>query len=332
MPLSGVLAVFIPLAVFLVAQIRIRSFWDLNNSVIGLLYSLILGTLCQVVIKVLIGGFRPYWLEVCRPDVTLAATNNQTGLNGVGFRQIMYTVDVCTNPNKGQLKTAMTSFPSGHSTAAAASAVFLFLWLNAKLKVWSNFQPAFGWLALTFAPLLLGALMCLTLTIDMAHHWYDILAGATIGSVSAVASYRANYAAIWDWRYNHIPLRRDRVVDYAGFSGDAALEDHILTGTGRHGRVKPGYLAKPVRPVHPLAEYYLIIRKPSLGWGRPRDVESRHERRLRKHASRRRGVEQASGEGPWAQSGVVGLPNGSPEMARSRDVRSHQLGGSEDMV
>ncbi|KAK4119840.1 acid phosphatase/Vanadium-dependent haloperoxidase [Parathielavia appendiculata] len=238
--LSGVISAVIPLGIILLAQVRIRSFWDFNNAVLGLLYSLILGSLFQVIIKQLIGGFRPYFLAVCQPDISLAPTHNNTGLNGVGFHQIMYTSEVCTNPDKQAIKTAMTSFPSGHSTTAFAGYVFLFLWMNAKLKVWANFQASFYWLAVLLAPLLGATLMAACLTVDQAHNWYDILAGVVIGTVVAFMSYRLCYAAVWDWRYNHIPLRRDRVFDY---TAAAALPAEVL-------------------------EKALWVRK--LGWGRKR--------------------------------------------------------------
>jgi diacylglycerol diphosphate phosphatase / phosphatidate phosphatase len=50
-------------------------------------------------------------------------------------------------------------------------------------------------------------------------HWvlyrYDILAGAVIGTVMAFSAYRMTYAAIWDWRINHIPLNRGAAFDFA---------------------------------------------------------------------------------------------------------------------
>lgn len=244
--LSGVLAALVPIAVIVLAQIRIRSFWDTNNGIIGVLYSLILSALFQVVMKMLVGGFRPYFLDVCRPDISLAAGNNITHLNGVGFRQIMYTVDVCTNPDKAALKTAMTSFPSGHATTAFAGFVFLFLWMNAKLKVWSNHRTSFYWLALIMAPLLGAVLLACALSINQDHHWYDILAGCVIGSVMAFASYRICYAAIFDWRYNHIPLRRDRVFEYASELASDRMERAVFVrklGWGRRRRVRS---SKPV--------------------------------------------------------------------------------------
>ncbi|KAK4215820.1 lipid phosphate phosphatase 1 [Rhypophila decipiens] len=240
---SGLISVLIPIGIIALAQIRIRSFWDMNNGILGVLYAVVIGTLFQVIIKTLIGGFRPYWLDVCKPDISRAASHNTTQLNGVGFQQIMYTVDVCTNPDENALKTAMSSFPSGHSTAAFAGYVFLFLWMNAKLKVWANYRSSFYWLALLFAPILGATLMACALTIDQAHNWYDILVGSLIGTVSAFAAYRCLYAAVWDWRYNHIPLKNREALDYAA----AALA--------------PEYMERAV-----------WVRK--LGWGRRKKVRS----------------------------------------------------------
>lgn len=207
----------------------------------GVLYSLIISSLFQVIIKTLIGGFRPYFLDICQPDISLAASHNTTQLNGVGFHQIMYTVEVCTNPDKQALKTAMSSFPSGHATSAFAGYVFLFLWMNAKLKVWANHRASFYWLSLLFAPLLGATLMACALTVDQAHNWYDILAGATIGTITSFAAYRCLYAAVWDWRFNHIPLMHRNSVDYTAALTPEYMERAVWVrklGWGRRRRVK----------------------------------------------------------------------------------------------
>ena len=63
------LAALVPIVIILLMQIRIRSFWDVNNAVLGLLYSLITAAVFQVMIKCLIGGLRPHFLAVCDPAV-----------------------------------------------------------------------------------------------------------------------------------------------------------------------------------------------------------------------------------------------------------------------
>lgn len=60
---AALLAALVPIAVFLIMQIRIRSFWDVNNATIGLLYSLITAAVFQVFLKWLIGGLRPHFVS-----------------------------------------------------------------------------------------------------------------------------------------------------------------------------------------------------------------------------------------------------------------------------
>lgn len=214
---AALLAALVPIFVFLVMQIRIRSFWDVNNAVIGLLYSLITAAVFQVFVKWLIGGLRPHFLTVCQPDISLASNNpgdKGAGYNAAGFKQIYYTSEICTG-DRNTIDDSLESMPSGHTTAAFAGFVYLYLYLNAKLKVFSNYHPAMWKLIAIYAPILGACLIGGALTIDEFHNWYDILAGAIIGTVMAFSAYRMTYAAIWDWRINHIPLNRGVPFDFA---------------------------------------------------------------------------------------------------------------------
>ncbi|RCI16854.1 hypothetical protein L249_1887 [Ophiocordyceps polyrhachis-furcata BCC 54312] len=235
---SGVVAIGGPILIYGVAQIRIRSAWDASCAIMGSIWAVLLATFFQVVLKQLIGGFRPYFLDVCMPDVDGFA--DRTGLNGVGFQSVMYTVDVCTQTDGALLKTAITSFPSGHTSATCAGFGFLFLWLNAKLKVWADHQPAFWKLFLTMFPVLLCAVISCSLTIDAAHNWYDIVGGAVIGLAMALAAYRASYAAVWNWRFNHVPLHAKGAFSYSAADPDvAALTLTRTAGWGDEGNWLP---------------------------------------------------------------------------------------------
>ncbi|KAI1411750.1 acid phosphatase/Vanadium-dependent haloperoxidase [Hypoxylon sp. FL1857] len=208
--LDTILVILAPLFVFLLVQIRVRSFWDFNNAIIGFIYALETSSAFQVIIKWLIGGLRPNFYDVCQPDPSLASNPefNRTGLNSVGYRQYMFTSEICTSGQGRPLWNAMQSFPSGHSTTTCAAGVYLYLYLNAKLKVFSNYHPSMWKLILLYCPILGAVLVCGSLTVDESHNWYDILAGGTIGTVFAFSAYRMVYASIWDWRINHIPLNR----------------------------------------------------------------------------------------------------------------------------
>ena len=220
---AALLGSLVPIAVILICQIRIRSFWDVNNAVIGLLYSLITAAVFQVFLKWLIGGLRLHFLTVCKPSIPAQETGN-------GLRQIMYDRTICTG-DQNEIDDSLESFPSGHSTAAFAGFVFLYLYLNAKLKVWSNYHPAMWKLIATYAPILGATLIAGALTIDEYHNWYDCLAGAIIGTAMAFSAYRMVYASIWDWRVNHIPLNRAVPFNGAG----AELEHAVFTRQVRWG-------------------------------------------------------------------------------------------------
>jgi diacylglycerol diphosphate phosphatase/phosphatidate phosphatase len=124
--------------------------------------------------------------------------------------------------------------------AQVAGLIFLYLYLNAKLKVFSNYAPHMWKLTALYAPVLGATLIAGSLTIDEYHNWYDVVAGAIIGTVFAFSAYRMMYAAIWDFRFNHIPLPRGNIKGFHyGAGGEAGFDDAVATrragwGTG-HG-------------------------------------------------------------------------------------------------
>ncbi|KAF7506276.1 hypothetical protein GJ744_012084 [Endocarpon pusillum] len=220
---AALLAALVPIVVFLFMQIRIKSFWDVNNAAIGLLYSLITAAVFQVFLKWLIGGLRPHFLAVCRPNILPGQ------VTGNGYREIMYDRKICTGDDK-QINDSLESFPSGHSTAAWAGFAFLYFYLNAKLKVFSNHHPAMWKLVALYTPLLGATLISGALTIDEFHNWYDVVAGAIIGSVMALSAYRMVYASVWDFRFNHIPLTRHTPFAYGGGApGAGGFESAVWT-------------------------------------------------------------------------------------------------------
>jgi len=244
---AALMAFFIPFIVFLIVQIRARSFWDVNNATIGLLYSLIAAAVFQVFIKWLIGGLRPHFLAVCKPVIPdglgfgAADNGDEFGANGNvanGYRQIMFDRSICTGDKK-EINDSLESMPSGHTTAAFAGFVFLYLYLNAKLKVFANYHPAMWKLIAIYAPLLGACLIGGALTIDEYHNWYDIFAGAVIGTMMAFSSYRMVYASVWDFRFNHIPLLRHAPFVYgAGPSSFDGFHDVVFTRKAGWGTIE----------------------------------------------------------------------------------------------
>jgi diacylglycerol diphosphate phosphatase/phosphatidate phosphatase len=236
---SALMSFFIPLAVFLICAIRVRSFWDVNNATLGVLYSLIGAAVFQVFLKWLIGGLRPHFLAVCKPDMTrvlaqFAGTASGTVGLGEGFTSIYFRPDICTGDIK-QIRDSLESFPSGHTTAAFAGFGFLSIYLNAKLKVFSNYHPALWKLIAVYAPILGATLIGGALTIDEFHNWYDVVAGGIIGITFAFSSYRMMYASVWDFRFNHIPLARQVPFTYGAGGAGAFHGFHDTVFTRKAG-------------------------------------------------------------------------------------------------
>ncbi|WWC98500.1 hypothetical protein V866_005391 [Kwoniella sp. B9012] len=198
---AALIAFFVPFVFFALFQIRIRSLNAFLGTTMGLLESLITAAVFQVFHKWLIGGLRPHFLDVCKPDVS------QLVQSGDGFRQIMYTRSICTG-DQDEINDSLESWMSGHSTAAFAGFVYLFFYFNAQLKVMSDHRPAYWKMILTIAPLLGASLIAASLTIDEFHNWWDCVGGAITGSICAIIAYRKTFAALWDFRFNHIILPR----------------------------------------------------------------------------------------------------------------------------
>ncbi|CAF0723485.1 unnamed protein product [Adineta ricciae] len=225
--LSGLLAFLIPFIFIMLMQIRIRSFNDVNAATMGLLYAIVSGAAFQVLIKWLIGGFRPHFLSVCKPNINAASIGK-----GKGFDGLLFDRSICTG-NEKDINFALQSMPSGHSTAAFASLVYCSLYLNAKLKIFANYRPQYWKFVLFYAPLLGAVLIAASLTIDHYHNWYDVLAGSIIGTMFAFGSYRFQYASVWDYRFNHIPL--PRVDAEHGFDYHLDHLEESLSGSRKGG-------------------------------------------------------------------------------------------------
>ncbi|KAI1312691.1 PAP2 superfamily-domain-containing protein [Xylaria venustula] len=212
--LIALIAIAFPAVVMLLMQFWVRNFWDLNNALLGFGYALLTSAAFQSAVKAFIGGLRPNFYDVCQPNSDNArGKGNKTGLNGIGFRNDIWTKDVCTTTDATRLRDAMQGFPSGHSTTMVAAMVYLCLYLNAKLKIFANYHtPLWKLIALTL-PILGAVLLCGTLVIDHTHNWYDIASGATIGALLSFASFRMVYPSVFNWRINHIPLNRNTPFD-----------------------------------------------------------------------------------------------------------------------
>lgn len=174
----------------------------------GTVYAVIIAECAHVFLKIFITGFRPYFLTVCDPDPAVVSAGGE-GLGGLYF-----STEVCRQTDRALMKQAMTSFPSGHAACGFAGLGFLFLYLAGKLKPWGNYRPMSWEVPVVVAPLVGAMLLSCTVLVHADHHVSDVVVGTCLGVAAALIMYRAMFASVWDWRFNHIPLRPWEVVEY----------------------------------------------------------------------------------------------------------------------
>lgn len=206
--LAGILAAVIPIAIFAFAQLFQHSFTDFASAVLGLGYSMVTATCFQVILKKTIGGLRPHFLTVCEPVFP-----PQDGSIGTGYANSMYTAEQLCTGDKGKIRNALESFPSGHATIAFAGFGYLAIYMFAHLRVRSPSRRGSYWRMLAVVALLLFATyLASTLVLGYHHFGTDVLAGAFIGWVMALFGYRMVFQGLWDSKRNTMPylkLRED---------------------------------------------------------------------------------------------------------------------------
>ncbi|KAF2767376.1 acid phosphatase/Vanadium-dependent haloperoxidase [Teratosphaeria nubilosa] len=196
---NGLTAALAPIPIMLIAQFWYRSWRDFSNGVMGLLLAVLGACTFQVIVKIVIGGLRPHFFDVCQPGVVFPAAAH----NGFGWRGLTYDHTICTAQPR-LVKDAMMSFPSGHTAAAYASMLYLTLYLSSHLKPFSG--RGRDWrLVLTLLPMLGALLIGESLIRDNVHHVRDVYFGAVLGIMWALAAYRMRFESIVDQQTNDVP-------------------------------------------------------------------------------------------------------------------------------
>jgi membrane-associated phospholipid phosphatase len=100
------------------SQNRIQKLQSLNTSLLGLGVSLATSTVIFTGVKNLTGKPRPHFLSACDPDLENIETYAVGGFGTELSRLwVMVDVEICRQSDKGLLRDAFRSFPSGHATS-----------------------------------------------------------------------------------------------------------------------------------------------------------------------------------------------------------------------
>lgn len=164
---------FESITVILLSQIFVQSFWDTNNAILGLCFSLASAWCFTVVIKMT-------FFEIFNWKY-----NSQ--------QDHIYNV-----------RKKVTGRPGLRTTIAFAGYVFIVLYLNAKLKIWTSSNNVLWKSLLVCIPLLQAIAIGWLETQE--HQDYNCVAGAIIGALFAMAAYRMFYAGLFNEKVNHMSV------------------------------------------------------------------------------------------------------------------------------
>ena len=120
-----------------------------------------------------IGRLRPHFYSACHP----------LGIDCDAENPHEYIEDYSCSGNVDVVHEARMSFPSGHSSLAFYAAVFIVMYLQIRMtwQMSKLLRPFLQLLVITAA-----WATALTRVSDYMHHWSDVLAGLTIGTLVAI--------------------------------------------------------------------------------------------------------------------------------------------------
>jgi membrane-associated phospholipid phosphatase len=125
-----------------------RKLWELHMGLLGLALSLISAWIITQGMKNLFGKPRPDLLSRCQPDVANVMDYivgfSSTALakaTGAQYNGQLVRADICKNPDKAFLDDGFRSYPSGHSSSAAAGLIYVSFFLASKFAITFPFVP-----------------------------------------------------------------------------------------------------------------------------------------------------------------------------------------------
>ncbi|XP_012220977.1 putative phosphatidate phosphatase [Linepithema humile] len=175
------------------------------------------GAACTVlttdIAKYTIGRLRPHFMSLCVPNVNCSLIENR-------HRYIEHFE--CTAPEISDklLKDVRLSFPSGHSSFSAYTMIYLAMYLQLRMR-WKGSKLLKHFFQLLC--LLMAWFTAMTRISNYKHHWSDVLAGATLGTI--VALVMSHCVADLFEEEKHRSAEKHRPVDYETETGVGGTQD-----------------------------------------------------------------------------------------------------------
>ncbi|XP_026669399.1 putative phosphatidate phosphatase isoform X2 [Ceratina calcarata] len=152
--------------------------------------------------KYTIGRLRPHFMTLCVPNVNCSLIENQ--------HRYIENYSCTENISARLLKEIRLSFPSGHSSFSAYTMIYLAMYLQLRMT-WKGSRLLKHFLQLMC--LSMAWFTALSRVSDYKHHWSDVLAGSTLGTIVALVV--ANCVAdLFKQRSHCLMDEKHRAADY----------------------------------------------------------------------------------------------------------------------
>jgi len=172
------ISMILPVGIFLVFQIALRSFHDLHHACLGLFETLVFNQVFTNSLQFLGGKYTPDWYY-----------RVQTGV-------------------VSEMRVGRLSYPSWNSSTAFASMVYFSLYLAGKLGIFRE-RSGHMWKAIVvLVPIFGAALVAVSGTLDYHSGFDDITAGALLGICLGTFFYKCNFHPLQS-DFCHLPLSRN---------------------------------------------------------------------------------------------------------------------------
>ncbi|CAM1507282.1 Fc.00g069230.m01.CDS01 [Cosmosporella sp. VM-42] len=112
-----------------------RKLWELHVGLLGLALALVAAWFFTESMKNMFGKPRPDLLSRCDPDIKNAAKYVIGGFIGETMNGQLYSAKICQQKDSAKLNDGFRSYPSGHSSSAAAGLIYTSLFLASKFAV-----------------------------------------------------------------------------------------------------------------------------------------------------------------------------------------------------
>ncbi|EGC38815.1 hypothetical protein DICPUDRAFT_75571 [Dictyostelium purpureum] len=189
-----IIAIVLPMIVFLGFFINHRNGHDLHHAALGLFQAFTITMLFTDTLKIIAGRLRPdYGARVALNDAALIRDGRQ-------------------------------SFPSGHSSVSFCGMTFLAFYLCGKTRVFLRDGGNIFTALICLSPFMVSSLVAVSRVVDYHHNFDDILAGSVLGLAISSFVYFMNFNSLFS---KQCSLPKNRINPHYAKNALITNEDYV---------------------------------------------------------------------------------------------------------